>query len=91
MQQQREAFMWWTAVLWFVYGVCSALFIMGLFKLGNSVANTPRTPAGQEVLGDYGAAPETPAESQELARLRLDSTKQSMTDSFGPAQAKKVS
>lgn len=91
MQQQREAFMWWTAVLWFVYGVCSALFIMGLFKLGSSVANTPRTPVGQEVLGDNGAAPETPAESRELARLRLDSAKQVMSDTFGQVQAKKVS
>jgi hypothetical protein len=91
MQQQREAFMWWTAVLWFVYGVCSALFIMGLFKLGNSVANTPRMPAGHEVLGDYGAAPDTPAESQGLARLRLDGAKQVMTGSSGHAHAKKVS
>ena len=50
--------MWWTAVFWFVYGVCSVLFLICLFKLGNSVANSPRTPVAQEVIAERSASPE---------------------------------
>lgn len=45
----RELIMSWAAVFWILYGVGSTLFVVYLFKLGNSVASNRKELVQQEI------------------------------------------
>ena len=45
----RELMMSWAAVFWILYGVGSTLFVVYLFKLGNSVASNRKELVRQEI------------------------------------------